>query len=610
MRDDEALEAAIRRASPFVAPLALGDESGTVTSWPPDIPDRTLRFAHPDQEPARTILQQLSVPHCAFPIPEVARSATLLANIIDESDSDSIFRRARLFQVFDRRAVPSLAVAAYLAGRATFSGGTSDLSTVMEQAHIEDGWVVLGQHRFPVDAQQRAIMRFRGPSETHETFGAAAVIQSELRLREGRLPIITNPEVFKDCYVLFGFSAPGLKDLRPTPLSPTGPGVEIHATVLDNLLSNDFLRDAPRWLVILSVLLLAEASAIMVVSSKKVRHSILAFAVFLTIPVVVAMGCYHLGFWWPIVVVEGATALALVSALGLNYATEGRLKAFYKQAFQHYLSPAVIERLLDDPSRLQLGGERRELSIFFSDLQGFSSISERLDPHDLTNLLNEYLTDMTDIILEEDGTLDKYEGDAIIAFWNAPLDQPDHALRACRTAVRCQEKLEQRRQEFERRAGAPFRMRIRRQYRHGHRRQYGIEAALRLYSFGGCRQPGIPSGGGQQGFRHFYYGGRIHLAADKGAIPGREMGLLRVVGRNTPVRVFQPLTPDTPMAEEHLQAFNQALASCQHGRWIEALDVFSVLDKDPLSAVYAKRCRELLDKPEASWDGIWNLTEK
>ena len=284
VRDDEALEAAIRRASSFVAPLALGDESGTVTSWPMDIPDRTLRFAKPEQAPTQTILQQLSVPHCTFPIPEVARSATLLANIIDESDSDSIFRRARLFQVFDHRAVPSLAVAAYLAGRAAYSGGTSDLNTVMEQAHIEDGWLVLGQQRFPVDAQQRAILRFRGPSETHETFSAAAVIQSELRLREGRLPIITNPEVFKDCYVLFGFSAPGLKDLRPTPLSPTYPGVEIHATVLDNLLSNDFLRDAPRWLVILSVLLLAEASAIFVVSSKKVRHSILAFAVFLSIP--------------------------------------------------------------------------------------------------------------------------------------------------------------------------------------------------------------------------------------------------------------------------------------------------------------------------------------
>ena len=299
-----------------------------------------------------------------------------------------------------------------------------------------------------------------------------------------------------------------------------------------------------------------------------------------------------------------------MSALGLNYATEGRLKAFYKQAFQHYLSPAVIERLLDDPSRLQLGGERRELSIFFSDLQGFSSISERLDPHDLTGLLNEYLTDMTDIILEEDGTLDKYEGDAIIAFWNAPLDQPDHALRACRTAVRCQEKLEQRRQEFERRAGAPFRMRI------------GINTGTVTVGNMGSRQrfdytvlgdaANLASRleGANKAFDTFTMVAESTWVQTKGAIPGREMGLLRVVGRKTPVRVFQPLTPDTPMAEEHLQAFNQALDSCQHGRWTEALDVFSVLDKDPLSAVYAKRCRELLDKPEASWDGIWNLTEK
>ena len=104
---------------------------------------------------------------------------------------------------------------------------------------------------------------------------------------------------------------------------------------------------------------------------------------------------------------------------------------FIKDAFKHYLSAEVIEQILCDPGGLKLGGERRELTIFFSDLPGSRRFRKRLDPEDLTTLLNDYLSDMTDIILEEGGTLDKYEGDAIIAFWNAPLAQPDHAARAC-----------------------------------------------------------------------------------------------------------------------------------------------------------------------------------
>ena len=324
-----------------------------------------------------------------------------------------------------------------------------------DQARLSDECLHVGQCRFPLDANQRAILRYRGPSGTHEAYSAAAVIQSEMRLREGggQAPVIDDPSVFKDCYVLFGFSAPGLMDLRPTPVSRVFPGVEIHATVLDNLLSGDFLRDVPSPLVVLAVLVLAVLGALSVVHSKKARHSVLAFGAFLPAPAVFGIAAYEAGFWLPVVVQELAVAVAMVGALGLNYVTEGRQKAFYRHAFKHYLSPVVIDRLLDEPSRLKLGGERRELSIFFSDLQGFSSISERLDPQDLTTLLNDYLSDMTDIILEEEGTVDKYEGDAIIAFWNAPLAQPDHALRACRAALRCQQKLRERGQEFLQRAG-------------------------------------------------------------------------------------------------------------------------------------------------------------
>ncbi len=408
-------------------------------------------------------MQRLTVPEATFPIPEIATSATLLGNVMDDPDRDGIFRRVDLFRVFDGRAIPSLGLAGYLAGGGPNGPGDRRPSIPCWRVlgSRADGWASAGR-RFPLDANQRAILRYRGPSQTHETYSAAAVIQSEMRFREGtgQPPVIADPAVFKDSTVLFGFSAQGLMDLRPTPLSRVYPGVEIHATVVDNLLAGDFLRDVPPPFVVPAVMLLAVLSALTVVHSRKAWHSVLAFGAFLPIPAVMGLAAYEAGFWWPVVVQEGAVAVAMVGALGLNYATEGRQKAFYRHAFKHYLSPVVIDRLLDDPAQLKLGGERRELTIFFSDLHGFSSISERLDPQDLTALLNDYLSDMTDIILEEEGTVDKYEGDAIIAFWNAPLDQPDHALRACRAALRCQQRLQERSREFLERAGSPLRMRI------------------------------------------------------------------------------------------------------------------------------------------------------
>ena len=188
--------------------------------------------------------------------------------------------------------------------------------------------------------------------------------------------------------------------------------------------------------------------------------SVTVSGLFILIPVFLSMGSYMIGIWLPLAVLETAVGLTIASALVANYATEGRQKRFIKNAFSQYLSPAVIEQLIQHPERLKLGGERRVLSIFFSDLQGFTSISEGLAPEELTTLLNDYLSAMTDIIIEEGGTVDKYEGDAIIAFWNAPLEVPDHAVRIVRASLRCQQKLSEMRPGFKARIGKEMFMKI------------------------------------------------------------------------------------------------------------------------------------------------------
>ncbi|MFH0880638.1 MAG: adenylate/guanylate cyclase domain-containing protein, partial [Lentisphaerota bacterium] len=450
--DDEALGGAIQREPNFVGTVVLGQEAGLTTNWPAEMPRPALKIDGMDEWLKQVNRGHLVEPAALFPIPEIGTNVALLSNVMDVPDKDSVFRRVVLFRVFDHEVVPSMGFAAWLAGR--------DEAEKNAPMSIEKGWFHIGDRRIPIDNRGRAILRFRGRKGFHENYNAAEIIQSELRLQAGEEPSIKNPDVFKNCYVLLGPSAPALLDLRSTPLSKVAPGVELHATALDNMLALDFFRDAPAGLVWVVVLGLAALAAVMVTMSLRVWQSVLAFVVFLPLPIAAGFGAYSEGFWFPIMVGEVGVALALVGAVVVNYATEGRQKAFIKQAFKHYLSPEVIEKIILDPSQLKLGGEKRELTIFFSDLQGFSSFSEKLDPPALTKLLNDYLSDMTDLILEEGGTLDKYEGDAIIAFWNAPMSQADHAVRACRTALRCQRKLAERREEFLQRTGAVMKMRI------------------------------------------------------------------------------------------------------------------------------------------------------
>ena len=143
-----------------------------------------------------------------------------------------------------------------------------------------------------------------------------------------------------------------------------------------------------------------------------------------------------------------------------SYATEGKQRRFIKTAFTQYLSPSVINQLLQNPERLKLGGEKRRISIFFSDIQNFTSISEPLKPEQLTDLLNKYLSEMSDIILKNEGTIDKYEGDSIIAFWNAPLNTKNHERKAIETAIECQKRLTKLNSEFIKIVGRPLTTRI------------------------------------------------------------------------------------------------------------------------------------------------------
>ena len=390
------------------------------------------------------------------------------------------------------------------------------------------------------------------------------------------------------------------------------PGVEINATTHDNLLSGDFMRRTTPMTDGLSALFFAMIAGVGVMVFNQLRYALLGAAVALTAPAALSMALYQSGVWSGLAVQFVAALSALFLAGGHKYAVEGRQKRYIKSAFKQYLSPQVIEQLLQDPDRLKLGGERRELSIFFSDLQGFTTISEGLSPEELTATLNSYLTAMTDIIQGLGGTIDKYEGDAVIAFWNAPVDQPDHAERAVTAALKCQDKLAQMRAGFLKRTGKEFHMRI------------GVNTGLAV----------VGNLGSDTRFDYSMLGDAVNLAARlEGvnkqfgtytmisastrekmgeAFPVRELSRVRVVGKNEAVTIYEPMTVDQLAQQKpSLAAFEQALDLFYQGRFTEAATAFApIAENDPAAARYLDKCTELAADPPENWDGVWVLTSK
>ncbi len=584
--DDEAMAEALKAGPPAVLSVMPG---GSSDAWPAYMP-------RPNSDVDLDTLVEPT--HLLFPVKEVAAGAAGAGHVTGIPDADGVFRGIAPFCRFKGVDIPALGLAVWQMDQ-----------SAPESITASTGQLRIGDRTVPLDEHGNTILRFRGRDGLPEAISAAAVIQSELRLRDEDTPSV-SPEVFKDSFVFVGCSAPALLDLRPTPVNPKCPGVVLHAAFVDNLLTGSFMAKAKLPAVALGILVVAVGAALSLTYGGRWWQAGPLAMVWLGVPILVGFAAYARGWWWPVVAQETGAGVAMVGALAMNYWAEGRQKAFIKQAFKHYLSGDVIEKILRDPKHLQLGGEKRELTIMFTDLAGFSSFSEKLEPVELTALLNDYLTQMTDIIMEEGGTLDKYEGDAIIAFWNAPLEQSDHAIRACRAALRCQRRLADLREAYLKRTGATLRMRV------------GLNTGPVV----------VGNMGSRKRFNYTILGDAANLAsrlegANKafgtetmvsestwqlvsGQFSGRRLADLRVVGRKTAVAVYElsGLAGDATPAE--WETFAAGLGLFRKGDFAKAAKTFESLPDDPAAQQYAGRCAELNAHRPTSWDGVWELTQK
>jgi adenylate cyclase len=303
-----------------------------------------------------------------------------------------------------------------------------------------------------------------------------------------------------------------------------------------------------------------------------------------------------------------------------KYLQTARERLYIRNAFSHYLSNDVINELLEDQDKLKLGGDKKYMTALFTDVKGFSSISETFDPADLVKLLNEYLTEMSDIILDERGTIDKYEGDAIISFFGAPIEYRDHAARALRSAV------QMKRAEVD----------LNRRFQHYNMIPNPIYTRIGINT----GEMVVGNMGTDRKMDYTIMGNSVNLASrlegvnkqygtwiliseptyhEGGAdFLARKLDQVRVVGIQQPVRLYELLEEErrsTPVLEEALELFEEGLTRFEERRWKEAQGYFErvlkLIPEDGPSQLYIKRCRKFAEKaPPADWDGVFNLSLK
>ncbi|MDH5752136.1 MAG: adenylate/guanylate cyclase domain-containing protein, partial [Deltaproteobacteria bacterium] len=473
--------------------------------------------------------------------------------------------------------------------------------------------IEVGQKLIYTNFDGSILLNYKGPAATFPHYSIYDIIEKKIPVEE-----------LQDKIVLIGATEVGVYDLRTTPVGVAYPGVEVHATLLDNLITDTYFRLDDMNVIITSliILVLGLGLGFAIPNLKSIYGSLVSVAL---------VGSYTFLHRWMVMEKLSWTSYIYVTLLILliwagvtlfRFLVTDKDKRFIKGAFQQYLSPDVITQLMDNPNMLKLGGERRELTAFFSDVQGFSTISEQLEPEALVHLLNVYLTEMTDIVTNSQGTIDKYEGDAIIAFFGAPMRYDDHATRACLVSLEMQKRLAEMRDEWEKDGTPLLKMRI------------GLNTGPMV----------VGNMGSQKRFDYTMMGNSVNLAARleganknygtfsciseytyagaKDAVEVRELDLIRVMGIKTPVRIYELVAKKGELTEEQKKGFayyNKGLSLYRDMNWDESIKyfnaVFKFLPDDPPSKTFIERCQDFKEHPPKvpegeKWDGVFTATSK
>jgi len=529
------------------------------------------------------------------------------------ADSDGTFRRAPfLLRYQDRDFYPSLA-----------------LQTVREYENIKDQSIIgyitangferieIGPYVVRTEPDARVLINYAGPYHSYPHYSMGDVV-------DGTVP----PSTFKGKIVLVGATAVAIGDIRITPYQESDyMGVEIHANVIDNLLHNDeagrgFLsRGFKEEMIDIFFILLFGVGMGFAFSRLKPLYS--TFSVVVTLVLfgfVVYFAFAHLGMWLYAVVPAGTLVVDYGAITSFRMVTEEREKRKVRKTFERYVSPGVIRLIEKDPRKyFKPGGESKELTVMFSDIRSFTTISESMTPDQLVHFLNEYLGEMTDIAFQHWGTLDKYIGDALMAFWGSPFPQDDHAARACAAALDMRTRLSELNLKWEAEGRTPIAIGL---GVNTDRVNVGNMGSSRRFSWT-VMGDGVNLASRLEGQNKEYHStiiiGENTYQQVRDQFVCRDLDRIKVKGKTRPVKIYELMgrMKDAAHFQDLLSRWSEAQQAYLSQDWNAAAELFEDLighypEDGPsltfLNRVYEKR--ESQPKPDPAWDGVFVATSK
>lgn len=529
-------------------------------------------------------------------------------------DIDGVFRSTPLIYKYDNLWLPSLSLQALLFLTKDPSLKLSNNKIVVLDGQVEKFFI-------PIEKDGRFLIHYYSNYKNLPQHIAISYLMAQARkLASGQISdpseLEINPlEFFKDKIILIGASATGLYDLKATPVDSSLPGVHIHSTVISNILNNEFQKQSPYWLqlVLLLIGIILIYAFIFFISSVYLK-AVLPLLVIVLLTLVDLLAFKYFSFEIPIVALQATFFVAYLEGFIFTTIIEGRKSKKITGTFSKYLSEDLTKYLIENEINPSAEvGKQQELSILFSDIRGFTSFSERLPPKDLVELLNKYLNTMSHIIINNKGTMDKYIGDAIMAFWGAPVFNEDHAYWSVLTAIQMTKALE----SFNKDKENPIPLDI----------GIGINTGVVIVGNIGSEKKldytvigdNVNLASRIEGLTK-YYGVAILIGETtyqkiKTRIPCRIIDLVKAKGKNEAVHLYSPLLENHLLdPKSWIELSEKAFLAYKNGNFDDALKIYYELLKlnstDTVVKLFIARCEELIKIKPVKWDGVFTATSK
>ncbi|MBN2161095.1 MAG: CHASE2 domain-containing protein [Spirochaetes bacterium] len=483
-----------------------------------------------------------------------------------------------------------------------------ELRKLMNRTKLE----YLRNYDLEISAQEKALQKMKKKDEKAEAR------LKKLKYDRQAMDLVIRVQDLADRVVLIGLTATGTQDIGAIPLFNEYARVGTYHNTINTIVQGEFINKV-KWPVNFLLMLATAIAMGFVIQRLNAKRSMVTMVLtFLVLNVAVMMAFAFFNLWLQQVGIALSMFLPTIAIVAIKFVKEESQKRFIKNAFSFYLSPSVIDEIIKDPESLELGGEDREITIFFSDIKSFSTISEKLSPQDLVKRLNEYLTEMTDIVLKYNGTVDKYIGDAIMAFYGAPVAMPDHPVKACLAAVDMKKRLRELQEKWRNEGVEPIFARMGIHSGKATVGNMGSRTRMDYTVMGDAVNLASRLEGANKSFNTSAMISGSTYEAAKERIDGRQLGKIRVVGKKEAVPIYELLGAKGSLPDymyEMLEKYNQGRAHFIKRDWKQAISSFKqaakVVPDDGPSKIYIEKCEEYMKTPPPrGWDGVFVLKQK